>query len=107
MASFRFLPAAEAEFLRQISHYSAIRAELGVKFEEAVAEAVRKAAASPEHGAPRSRNTRRRLVSGFPFGVIYAVVGSAVVVIAIADGRRTPDYWVKRLGGTSEKTHSK
>ena len=103
MASFRFLPAAEAEFLRQISHYSAIRAELGVKFEEAVAEAVRKAAAHPEHGAPRSRNTWRRLVSGFPFGVVYAVVGSGIVVVAVADGRRTPVYWVKRLGGASEK----
>ena len=98
VASFRFLPPAEAELLQQISYYSSVRPELGVKFEEAVADAVRKAAARPEHGASRSSNTRRRLVSGFPFGVIYAIAGTGIVIVAIADGRRAPDYWVKRLG---------
>lgn len=97
MGSFRFLPPAEDELLQQISYYSSIRPELGVKFEEAVADAVRKAVAFPEHGALRSRNTRRRLVSGFPFGVIYAVVASEVVIVAVADGRRKPNYWVGRL----------
>ena len=97
MASFRFLPPAEDELLQQISYYSSIRPELGVKFEEAVAAAVRTAAAHPEHGAPRSKSTRRRLVIGFPFGVIYAIVGDEIVVVAVADGRRKPDYWIKRL----------
>lgn len=98
MASFRFLPPAEDELLQQVSYYSAIRPELGVKFAGAVADAVRAAASHPEHGAPRSKSTRRRLVIGFPFGVIYATVGDEIVVVAIADGRRKPDYWVKRLG---------
>jgi plasmid stabilization system protein ParE len=98
VASFRFLPPAEEELLQQIAYYSSVRSELGIQFEEAVAEAVRKAAAYPEHGAPRSKNTRRRLVSGFPFGVIYAVAGNEIIVVAVADGRRKPDYWVNRLG---------
>lgn len=98
MASFRFLPPAEEELLQQIAYYSSVRSELGIQFEEAVAEAVRKAAAYPEHGAARSKNTRRRLVSGFPFGVIYAVAGNEIIVVAVADGRRKPDYWVNRLG---------
>lgn len=37
----------------------------------AVAEAVRRAVANPEHGASRSGSTRRLLVKGFPFTVIY------------------------------------
>jgi plasmid stabilization system protein ParE len=94
---FRFLPPAEAELLQQISYYSAIQPELGIRFEEAVAEAVRKAVAFPEHGAPRSKNTRRRLVVGFPFGVIYAVLETEILVVAVADGRRKPNYWAKRL----------
>jgi plasmid stabilization system protein ParE len=97
VASFRFLPPAEDELLQQISYYSSIRPELGVKFEGAVADAVRAAASHPEHGAPRSKNTRRRLVIGFPFGVIYAISGNEIIIVAIADGRRKPDYWVKRL----------
>ncbi|MFO1267334.1 MAG: type II toxin-antitoxin system RelE/ParE family toxin [Rubrivivax sp.] len=99
MASFRFLPPAEAELLQQISYYSAIRPELGIRFEEAVANAVRSAAAFPKHGAPRSKNTRRRLVAGFPFGGIYKELEDEILVVAVADGRRKPDYWAERIDG--------
>ena len=63
---FRFLPPAEAELLEGISYYSVVRPELGSRFEQAVAEAVRRAAvAHPERGAPRSKSTRRWLVKAF------------------------------------------
>lgn len=97
MASFRFLPPAEVEPLQQISYYAYMRTELGVKFEEAVAEAVTRAAEHPEHGAPISMNTRRRLVSGFPFGFIYTTLADGILVIATSDGRRPPEYWADRV----------
>ena len=62
---FRFLPPAEAELLEGISYYSVVRPELGSRFEQAVAEAVRSAVAHPERGAPRSKSTRRWLVKAF------------------------------------------
>lgn len=68
-----------------------------MRFADAVADAVRAAAHNPELGAPRSRNTRRRLVKGFPFAVIYAVRGDEILVVAVADGRRRPDYWANRI----------
>lgn len=97
MIKFRFLPPSEAELLEEISYYSAIRAELGRKFEQAVADAVRKAVAHPEQGAPRSRNTRRWLVKGFPFGIIYRAREDEVLIVAVAHLRRKPDYWAGRL----------
>jgi plasmid stabilization system protein ParE len=93
---FRFLPAAQAELLEGISYYSAIRPELGVRFEQAVARAVRSAVAHPDHGAPRSKNTRRWLVKGFPFGVIYRANDEEVVVVAVAHQRKQPEYWGER-----------
>lgn len=72
-----------------------MRPDLGVRFEEAVAGAVRKAVAHPEHGAPRTKNARRRLVSGFPFGVICKTEADGIVVIAIAYGRRKPEHWAE------------
>jgi plasmid stabilization system protein ParE len=45
---FRFLPAAQAELLEGISYYAAIRPELGVRFEQAVARAVRSAVTHPD-----------------------------------------------------------
>ena len=40
MASFEFLPEAEAEFIEQIAYYAGIRRELGLRFQEAVAQAI-------------------------------------------------------------------
>ncbi|HQY07602.1 MAG TPA: type II toxin-antitoxin system RelE/ParE family toxin [Burkholderiaceae bacterium] len=95
--TFRFLPPAEAELLEAISYYSAIRADLGVRFEQAVSHAVRAAVAHPERGAPRSRSTRRWLVTGFPFGVIYRARPEEVVIVAVAHERKRPEYWVRRV----------
>jgi plasmid stabilization system protein ParE len=95
--TFRFLAPAEQELLEAISYYSAIRADLGLRFEQAVAVAVRGAVAHPERGAPRSKNTRRWLVKGFPFGIIYRENGREVLVVAVAHQRKKPEYWSHRL----------
>ena len=95
--TFRFLPPAEAELLDGISYYSAIKAELGLRFEQAVADAVRSAVAHPERGAPRSKNTRRWLVKGFPFGVIYQARETELLVVAVAHQRKQPEYWAQRV----------
>ena len=94
--TFRFLPAAQAELLDGISYYSAIGAELGFRFEQALAHAVRSAVAHPDRGAPRSKNTRRCLVKGFPFGVIYRANEAEVLVVAVAHQRKRPKYWAQR-----------
>ncbi len=80
---FRFLPSAQAELFEGISYYSDIRAELGSRFEQAVADAVRSAVAHPERGAPKAKNTRRWLVKGFPFGVIYRENEAEVLIVAV------------------------
>lgn len=97
MTKFRFLAPAEAELFEEISYYAAIRPELGSKFERAVADAVREAVAHPERGAPRSKNTRRWLVKGFPFGIVYRAGVDEVLIAAVAHLRRKPDYWFGRL----------
>lgn len=95
--SLRFLPPAEAELLEGISYYAAIHRELGCRFEQAVAQAVRNLAAHPERGAPRSKSTRRWLVKSFPFGIIYRAEGSDVLVVAVAHQRKKPEYWANRV----------
>ena len=95
--TFRFLPPAEAELLEGISYHAAIGPELGTRFSQAVAEAVRSAVANPERGAPRSRNTRRWLVKRFPFGVIHTAGESGVLIVAVAHQRKMPEYWAGRI----------
>jgi plasmid stabilization system protein ParE len=95
--SFRFLPAAQDELLECIAHHADIQPALGARFEEAVAFAVRSAASHPERGAARSRNTRRWLVKGFPYAVLYRADDSGILVVAVAHERRHPAYWEQRL----------
>ena len=97
MRSFRFLPQAREELLDEIRYFGDLREGLGQRFQEAVADAVRRACANPEHGAPRSSNTRRLLIRGFPFSVIYRATDTEVLIVAIADSRRRPEYWTGRL----------
>ena len=94
---FLFLPPAEAELLEAISYYSAVRPELGRRFEQAAADAVRNAVAHPERGAPRSKSTRRWLVKDFPFGIIYRTSEPEVLIVAVAHERKKPDYWASRI----------
>ena len=95
--TFRFLPSAEVELLEAISYCAAIQSELGIRFEEAVAEAVRNLVANPQRGARRSRSTRRWLVKSFPFGVIYRVSESEILIVAVAHQRKRPEYWAGRI----------
>ena len=95
--SFRFLAPAQTELLEAITYYAEINAELGVRFEQALARAVRAAAAHPERGATRSRNTRRWLVQGFPFGVIYREGTGEILIVAVVHQRKQPAYWERRL----------
>lgn len=97
MRTFRFLPAARKELLDEVSYYGSGQEGLGVRFQRAVAEAVRRAVATPDHGAPRSRRTRRLLVKGFPFSIIYRATDESVLIVAVADSRRKPEYWAGRI----------
>lgn len=97
MRTFRFLPQARQELLDEIRFYGSAQEGLGIRFERAVAEVVRRAVAYPDHGAPRLKDTRRLLVKGFPFSVIYRSTDDEVLIVAIADSRRKPEYWAKRL----------
>ena len=97
MRTFRFLAAARQELLDEIRYYGAAQEGLGVRFEKAVAAAVRRAVANPEHGTATSKRTRRMLVKGFPFGIVYRVTDETVLIVAVADSRRRPEYWAERI----------
>lgn len=97
MNYFRFLPDAEAELLKEVAYFSATGIGLGVKFQRAVETAVNLAVANPDGGAPSMHGTRRRLVKGFPFSVVYRVREAEILVVAIMHHRRKPGYWVSRI----------
>jgi hypothetical protein len=93
---FYFHEYAEAEFVKAVSYYEDCRRGLGIEFAQEVYVTIDRIVQFPDAWSPMSRNTRRCLVNRFPFGVIYQVKSGAVRIIAIADLRRRPEYWLNR-----------
>lgn len=93
---FYFHELAESEFDKAVDFYEDCQHGLGLEFAQEVYAAIALIVRFPDAWSPMSHNTRRCLVNRFPFGVIYQVKSEAVHIIAIADLRRRPDYWLSR-----------
>jgi len=93
---FYFHEHAEAEFDKAVEYYDDCRHGLGIEFAQEVYATIDRIIQYPEAWSEMSKNTRRCLVNRFPFGVIYQVKSGSVRIIAVADFRRRPDYWLGR-----------
>ena len=94
---FYFHEYAETEFDRVVEYYEDCRRGLGIEFAQEVNATIARIIQHPEAWSQMSKNTRRCLVNRFPFGVIYQLKPDYIVIIAVADLRRRPDYWLNRL----------
>jgi len=93
---FYFHEHAENEFSKAVDYYEDCRPGLGIEFSKEVYAAIDRIIRYPEAWSPLSVNTRRCLVNRFPFGVIYQIKPDSIRIIAVADLRRRPNYWMNR-----------
>jgi hypothetical protein len=93
---FYFHEYAETEFDNAVEFYEDCRRGLGIEFAKEVYATIDRIIQYPDAWSPMSKNTRRCLVNRFPFGVIYQIKSGYVRIIAVADLRRHPGYWLER-----------
>lgn len=93
----RFLEIAEIELDEAIQYYNQQAARLGDDFLTEVLDALDRIAGFPEAWHACSRRTRRCQTRRFPYGIIYQVRKTEILVIAVANLHRDPDYWEARL----------
>jgi len=91
-----WLPEATSDYYDALHWYANISRSLSDRLAEAVDEAVQAIAASPMRFPVLSNDRRRAGVRRFPYGLIYIVEASRIVVIACFHGRRDPDVWQRR-----------
>ncbi len=94
--NIRFVSAARIEMFRAARAYERKRGGLGERF---LLEAERTLAfikAHPSARAPIIEDTRRWRLSTFPYGLLYAVEGETVYVLAVGHLRRDPKFWKER-----------
>jgi plasmid stabilization system protein ParE len=91
-----FVPEAQAELDEAYLYYEQQQKGLGRIFVEAIRKTQNRICRFPSAWQPLSINTRRALVSRFPFGIIYTVDEDEIIIIAIAHLHRKPFYWIGR-----------
>ncbi len=96
MKTVRFLRPAELELLDAAQYYELQAAGLGNEFLNKVEAALKDIREHPERCSIVKLNIRRRLVSCFPYALLYRVDPEEIVIEATMHARRRPDYWLGR-----------
>jgi len=91
-----FDPLAKREYEDAFEYYQAEKDGLGERFRGAVLAATTILDRFPEIGEEVRPGIRKILVQRFPYKRIDSIVDGAVYVIALAHGRREPEYWLGR-----------
>ncbi len=95
--NYSFHPEAKEEFLESISYFEECRLGLGLEFSKEIFSTIQRILHFPSAWSKFSENTRRCLANRFPYGVIYQIVKEEVIIIAVMQLNREPDYWKKRI----------
>ena len=96
--SYFFNEAARVEHLEHVAYYESCQQGLGARYLLAFDDAMDKVSQSPgRYRVEFPPDIRKYRVPGFPYNVLYRLVGSEVEVLVVAPHRRRPGYWLNRL----------
>ena len=93
---YSFYSDARAEFLAAIDYYEECQVGLGAEFAEEVYGTIQRIIYFQESWPEMSKNTRRCLTNRFPYGVVYQITEEEIIIIAIMQLNREPEYWKER-----------
>ena len=92
-----FLEIAQIELDEAVEYYNYEIPGLGDAFLTEVLNALDRIGEFPEAWHPCSKRARRCQTHRFPYGIIYQIRGQEILVVAIANLHRKPDYWKDRI----------
>ncbi|WP_366760137.1 type II toxin-antitoxin system RelE/ParE family toxin [uncultured Thiodictyon sp.] len=89
--------AARRELAEAVRYYNAERTGLGNEFRDKAWEAVERIKTFPTAWQALDGSIRRCQLERFPYGLIYSVRRTEIVIIAVAHLHREPQYWRSRI----------
>ncbi len=93
---YEFARAAREEFLGSIEYYELQQPGLGLAFSEQVQATIERIMEFPDGWTPLDNTFHRCLIKQFPYAVIYTVENQVLIIAAIMNLHRNPDYWRHR-----------
>lgn len=91
-----FLEPAQEEMDEAFEYYEFEQTNLGYRFINEVKNALQRIISFPDAWQKITINTHRCLVKNFPFGIIYEIRADKILIIAVANLHRKPNYWQNR-----------
>ena len=92
-----FHEAAEREITDAVRFFQSERAELGRALIDEVERALHQILTHPLSYQLVNRTVRRKVLSRFPYSIMYSVKPESIRILAIASQRRRPFYWLGRV----------
>jgi toxin ParE1/3/4 len=92
-----FHPEAHQEMIESARFYEGKAEGFGSDFLKAVEETTCRIEQFPKAGPIDRANLRKRLVSGFPFTILYEIQPDRIFIAAVMNQHRRPGYWRKRF----------
>jgi plasmid stabilization system protein ParE len=89
-------PEAWDDYFQASAWYHSQDPSASLRFEAAVDGALEEIGQRPLAWPLIDRRTRQRVLTDFPFSILYRVETDTVNVLAIAHAKRRPGYWRKR-----------
>jgi len=92
----RFSSDATREVSNAARYYERAAEGLGKAFLQKIKESVSEIKLFPFASRIIRGDYRRRLVSRFPYGIIYRISKDTIFVAAVMHLKQKPDYWINR-----------
>ena len=96
MKTVKFQPDAENEMIEAAAYYETQQSQLGRRFLASVQDAINRIVFNPRLYPVIDLDIRRCLTKTFPFGVLFRELPDKVVIMAVMNLHRDPDYWKNR-----------
>ena len=93
---YSFHPDAELELNDSVDYYEECKTNLGSEFAYEVQKTIQRILEFPTAWQKIDGEIRRCLTNRFPFGVIYYKRNKEIVILAIMQLQRKPNYWKER-----------
>jgi plasmid stabilization system protein ParE len=91
-----FHPGASKDYAAAFAWYYARGTALASDFEREIDRGIRLVFRNPLRWPKFDDQRRRLVVRKFPYSIIYELHGNDVVILAVAHGKRRPNYWRER-----------
>jgi plasmid stabilization system protein ParE len=91
------LPDAELEIADAVDYYERQQHGLGLAFLDELDHGYRTILEAPERWPRQSPRVRQYRLGRFPYGIIYEVRETLVLIVAVKHASRHPGYWRRRL----------